>query len=89
MAVYTDPRTGETRDVNLGPEVASNSGSSLTGLIILCVAIAFGAWYFFLRTPTTLDVTNTGSPTITEPVTTPDSPNASPTHPAPSPNPGP
>ncbi len=88
MATYTDPVTGKTRDANLGDEGRS-TGTSWVGVLALLLAVALGAWYFYGRGPMTRDVTNTGASTLTQPVTTPSSPNASPTHPAPSPNPGP
>jgi hypothetical protein len=88
MAIYTDPRTGKTRDANLGDE-ASSATTTWLGMVVLLIAVALGAWYFYGRAIPTRDVTNTGASTVTEPVTTPSSPNASPTHPAPSPNPGP
>jgi hypothetical protein len=68
---------------------AVRSGDRALNVLIVALLIAFGVatWYFY-ATPMT-DRTNTGKSTISEPVTSPSSPNASPTHPAPSPNPGP
>ena len=87
MAIYTDPQTGRERSTS--DMVRPTYGSSWMGLLVLLIAVALGAWYFYGRVSPTVDQTNTGASTITSPVTSPSSPNASPTHPAPSPNPGP
>jgi hypothetical protein len=83
MAILHDMR----RPRNLDDAV--RSGDSALNVLIMVLLIAFGlaTWYFYV-TPMA-NQTNTGKPTISEPVTSPSSPNASPTHPAPSPNPGP
>ncbi|WP_082072781.1 hypothetical protein [Hyphomicrobium sp. 99] len=87
MAIYTDPHTGQRREVdNLS---RSRITSSSIGMIALLIGLALIGWYLFGRVIPTVDRTNTGASTVTEPVTSPTSPNASPTHPAPSPNPGP
>ncbi|HET6389764.1 histone deacetylase [Hyphomicrobium sp.] len=88
MALYTDPQTGQRRDTG-DLSRSPRSTSSSFGIIALLIALALIAWFFYGRVSPTVDRTNTGQSTITEPVTTPSSPNASPTHPAPSPNPGP
>jgi hypothetical protein len=86
MAIYTDPQTGQRREVD--DLSRSRTGSSL-GIVALLVVLALISWFFFGRVSPNVDTTNTGASTVTEPVTSPSSPNASPTHPAPSPNPGP
>lgn len=83
MAIYTDPQTGQRREVDDLSRPAT--GFSL-GIVALLIVLALISWYFFGRVSPSVDTANTGASTITEPVT---SPNASPTHPAPSPNPGP
>jgi hypothetical protein len=87
MAIYTDPQTGQRREVGDLSRPIANSSS--IGIVVLLIALALAGWYFYGRVTPTVDTTNTGASTVTEPVTTPSSPNASPTHPAPSPNPGP
>jgi hypothetical protein len=87
MAIYTDPQSGQRREVD--DTVRPTTNSSWPGIIALLVGLALAAFYFYGRASTTVDTTNTGSSTITEPPTTPSSPNANPVHPAPSPNPGP
>ncbi len=87
MAIYTDPRTGRRREVD--DMVRPTANSSWLGILVLLIGLALAGVYFYGGTAPTVDRTNTGSSTITEPVTAPSSPNASPTHPAPSPNPGP
>jgi hypothetical protein len=86
MAIYTDPQTGQRREVD---DLSRTKASSSLGIVALLIALALISWYFFGRVSPTVDTTNTGAATVTEPVTTPSSPNANPTHPAPSPNPGP
>jgi hypothetical protein len=83
MAIFHDIH----RPINF--DEAARSGDSALNVLIMVLLIAFGlaTWYFYV-TPMA-DQTNTGKSTISEPVTSPSSPNASPTHPAPSPNPGP
>ena len=44
----------------------------------MLIVFAFTSWYFFWPVGSMVDHTNTGVSTITEPVTTPTSPNASP-----------
>lgn len=87
MAIYTDPQTGQRREVD--DLSRSTTGSSSIGIVALLIALALIGWYFYGRVSPTVDQTNTGASTVTEPVTSPSSPNASPTHPAPSPNSGP
>ena len=87
MAIYTDPQTGQRREVD--DLSRSTTSSSSIGIVALLIALALIGWYFYGRVSSTVDRTNTGASTVTEPVTSPSSPNASPTHPAPSPNPGP
>ncbi|MBS0269398.1 MAG: histone deacetylase [Proteobacteria bacterium] len=87
MAIYTDPQTGQRREVD--DLSRSTARSSSIGIIALLIALALFGWYFYGRVSPTVDRTNTGASTVTEPVTSPALPNASPTHPAPSPNPGP
>ncbi len=87
MAIYTDPQTGQRREVDA--MVRPTTNSSWLGIVVLLIGLALAGFYFYWGVGPTVDITNTGSSTITEPVTTPSSPNASPTHPAPSPNPGP
>ncbi len=87
MAIYTDPQTGQRREVD--DLSRSRTRSSSIGIVALLIALAIIGLYFYGRVSPTADRTNTGASTVTEPVTSPSSPNASPTHPAPSPNPGP
>lgn len=87
MAMHTDPQTGRRREVD--EMVRPTASSSWLGMIVLLIGLALAGFYFYGRVGPTVDTTNTGASTIAEPVTTPSSPNASPTHPAPSPNPGP
>jgi hypothetical protein len=89
MAIFTDPRTGEVRNLGQDDVLRPATSSTWPGIIVLLIAVALGAWYFYGRVSPAVDHTNTGASTITSPVTSPSSPNASPTHPAPSPNPGP
>jgi hypothetical protein len=89
MALFTDPRTGQERNLGQDDVLRPATSSSRPGIIVLLIALALGGWYFYGRMNTTVDTTNTGASTVTSPVTSPTSPNASPTHPAPSPNPGP
>jgi len=85
MAIHTDPRTGQQRTTD---DLGRTSYASSWGIVLaLIIAIAL-AWAFFGNTSRTVDQTNTGAST-TSAVTTPSSPNSSPTHPAASPNPGP
>jgi hypothetical protein len=86
MAIYTDPVTGQRREVDDMARLARGQSWGL-GLAVL-ILLAAVAWFYGHMSPT-VDNTNTGALTITEPVTTPMSPNASPTQPPPSPNPGP
>ena len=84
MAIFRD------RDRRTIDDAVRSSDSAINGLIVvLLIACALAFWYFYGRMGPTVDHTSTGASTVTEPVTTPNSPNASPTHPAPSPNPGP
>jgi len=87
MTFYTDPVTGERRQIDV-PRQRSDGSFMFGWIIALALLIGIATWtYHQMQAPA--DVTNTGASTVTEPVTTPSSPNASPTHPAPSPNPGP
>jgi drug/metabolite transporter (DMT)-like permease len=84
MAIFTDPRTGDVR--NLGQnDVRSATSSTWLGILVLLIALAFGGWYFYNRMSPTVGTTSTSPSTVTEPVTTPSSPNAIPTKPAPTP----
>jgi hypothetical protein len=85
MALFHETRW--KRPKNLDESVRSTD--TALNMLIIALLIAFGVatWYFYANP--TIDQTNTGKSTISEPVTSPTSPNASPTHPAPSPNPGP
>ncbi len=87
MAIYTDPQTGQRREVD--EMVRPTTNSSWLGIVVLLVGLVLAAFYFYGGVGPAVDTTKTGSSTIAEPVTTPSSPNASPVHPAPSPNPGP
>jgi hypothetical protein len=85
MAIFHDTRWRRPRSF----DESLRSTDSALNILIVALLIGFGlaTWYFYAGP--TVDQTNTGKSTITEPVTTPSAPNASPTHPAPSPNPGP
>jgi hypothetical protein len=85
MAIFHDTRWRRPRNFD---ESLRSTDSALNVLIIaLLIGFGLATWYFYVSPR--IDQTNTGKTTVTEPVTTPSSPNASPTHPAPSPNPGP
>ena len=86
MALYTDPQTGQRREVD---DLSRPTTSSSLGIVALLIVLALISWYFFGRVSPTADTTNTGASTVTAPVTSPPVPKASPAHPAPSPNPGP
>jgi cytoskeletal protein RodZ len=86
MAIYTDPQTGERREVDdlVRP---TNYGSSWGVIAILIIAAALAAWYFYGRATPTLDNTHTSATTQSAPEPypvnpTPPSPSA--TTPAPS-----
>ena len=85
MAIFHDTRWRRPRSF----DESLRSTDSALNILIVALLIGFGLaiWYFYAGPR--FDQTNTGGSTISEPVTTPSSPNASPTHPAPSPNPGP
>ncbi len=85
MAIFHDTRWRRPRSF----DESLRSTDSALNILIVALLIGFGLaiWYFYAGPR--VDQTNTGRSTISEPVTTPSSPNASPTHPAPSPNPGP
>ncbi len=87
MAYYNDPQTGERRDVE-GPLVREKRGFSvLGGIVLLAILIGFGTLaYHHMDFAADNSAANN---TIENPVTSPSDPNASPVHPAPSPNPGP
>jgi len=82
MAIYTDPQTGQRREVD--DLSRSTKRSSSIGIVALLIALALIGWYFYGRVNPAVDRMNTGASTVTEPVTSPSSPN-----PTPSPNPGP
>jgi hypothetical protein len=84
MAFYTDPQTGQYREVD--DMVRPTTNSSWLGIIVLLIGLALTAFYFFGRVSPT-HTTDTAPSIITEPMTTPSSPNASPTLPAPNPGP--
>ncbi|MBY0561218.1 histone deacetylase [Hyphomicrobium sp.] len=86
MALYTDPQTGQRREVD---DLSRPRASSSLGIVALLIVLALISWYFFGRVSPTVNTTNTGASTVTAPVTSPPTPNASPARPAPSPNPGP
>ncbi|CAA2142670.1 histone deacetylase [Hyphomicrobium sp. ghe19] len=77
MAIYTDPQTGQRREVDDLSRPAT--GFSL-GIVALLIVLALISWYFFGRVSPSVDTANTGASTVTEPAS-PSSPNASPTHP--------
>jgi hypothetical protein len=54
-------------------------------IIVLLIAFVLGTWYFYGTLGPTVNNTDIGASTVTSPM----SPNAGPTRPAPSPNPGP
>jgi hypothetical protein len=83
MAIYTDPVTGERREVDDMVHPARGRSWGL-GLAVL-IALAALAWFSYGRMGPTVDHANTGPSTITEPMTTPTSPNTSPTRPPTSP----
>lgn len=85
MAIFHDTRWRRPR--SLGESMRSTDNALNILIVALLIGFGLATWYFY-ATPMG-DQTNTGKSTVTEPVTTPSSPNASPTHPAPSPNPGP
>jgi len=87
MAIYTDPQTGQRREVDDLSRRTTTSSS--IGIVLLLIGLALIGWYFFGRVSPTVDTANTGASTVTQPVTAPASPNTSPTPPAPSPSPGP
>ena len=84
MAIYTDPRTGQQRRTD---DLGRTSYSSSWGIVLVLILAVALAWAFYGRP--SVDQTNPRASTPTARVTTPSSPNASPTHRAPSPNPGP
>ncbi len=77
MVIYTDPRTGRRRDAH--EIIRPTTNSSWLGILLLLIGLALAGIYFYGESGLTVDTTNTGSSTITEPVTTPSSPNANPT----------
>lgn len=85
MAIFHDTRWKRQRNF----DGSLRSTDSALNILIVALLVGFGlaTWYFYAGPR--VDQTNTGKSTISEPVTAPSSPNASPTHPAPSPNPGP
>jgi cytoskeletal protein RodZ len=85
MAIYTDPKTGERREVDDLVRPTAYGSSSWGVIAVLIIAAALAAWFFYGRATPTVDTTNT-SP-ITQPApsdTTPPTPSA--TTPAPSPS---
>jgi hypothetical protein len=85
MAIFHDTRWRRPRSF----DESLRSTDSALNILIVALLIGFGLAIWFFYAGSRVDQTNTGRSTISEPVTTPSSPNASPTHPAPSPNPGP
>lgn len=85
MAIFHDMRWRRPRSFD--ESLRSTDGALNILIVALLIGFGLATWYFYAGPR--VDQTNTGKSTITEPVTTPSSPNASPTHPAPSPNPGP
>ncbi len=85
MALYTDPVTGQQTKVD-GPLVCEPRGgrSSIAWIVLLAALISGGV--IFSKSYGVRDAPNS---TIVNPVTSPSDSNASPIHPAPSPNPGP
>lgn len=83
MAIFHETHRPRTLDD------AVRSGDNALNLLIIVLLVAFGVATWYLYATPMVDLTNTGQSTTTEPVTSPSSQNASPTHPAPSPNPGP
>jgi hypothetical protein len=87
MALYTDPVTGKPIRVD-GPLVREPRGgmSSMGWIALLAVLIIGGVLYSNYYVAHSVDRSTS---TVVSPVTSPSDPNASPVHPAPSPNPGP
>ena len=81
MAFWNESRRGRT-DID---DMVRSSDSILNVVLILLLvaAVVSGAYYYGQLNP------RVDQSTITNPVTSPSSSNASPIHPAPSPNPGP
>jgi len=83
MAIHTDPRTGERREVDdLVQPTTYGSSWGVIGALIIAVALA--AFFFFERSPTTVETPE--SPAVTQPAPTPTNP-APPTPSATSPAP--
>jgi hypothetical protein len=87
MAIFND--THRKGRMTIDDAMRSTDGALNVLIVLLLIALIFGSWYFYGRMITTVDNTNTGASTITTPVITPPLPSASPTQPAPSPNPAP
>jgi len=76
MATYTDPQTGERREVDDLVRRPTNYGSSWGVIALLIVAAALAAWYFYGRATPTVDNTNTSTTMQSSPQTNPANPAA-------------
>jgi hypothetical protein len=74
MAVFNDtPRRGR---MSIDDAMRSTDGALNILIVLLLIAFAFGSWYFYGRVTSAADHINSGASTITEPITSPPSPNA-------------
>jgi hypothetical protein len=85
MAFWSETRD---RQVSVGDVARSTDGLLNAAVFLMLFAFALLSWVYVGELTPIANEPNASS-TITEPVTSPSSPNASPIHPAPSPNPGP